>query len=235
MSKRSIEKLSKTLIALVLTLTLFLTSPFLNIASALVKTCFVTAIGPNAPKDVVLPPGCSGGGTTGSCGSVVDFSQQIADNLSPSDSLNKEITSPCGKSTARSAWVDGTYWCAYNVVDSYNLAGIPGLSGASVVGIHTQMDSNPAYTVVDYRTNKQAALQQVKPGWAFLIERVFKTHVSGGQHTGIIKSITIDDRGNGTIVTLESNGGDVSSTWPVANWEVQHRDSRPLVGFGGAK
>lgn len=230
----------RTLVASILAITILFIQPLISAAQvhALVKSCFLTKIGPNAPQDIVFPPGCQSGGAgiTGSCGAVVDFAQQINDKLNPNDNLTSEVVSPCGRTTPRSAWAPPPqYWCAYTVSDSYNLAGIPGLSGASVIGLHNQMTNNPAFTFADYRTNKEAVLKQVKPGWAFFIEGRFGVHVGGQQHTGIIKTITLDERGNGTIVTLESNGGKLSKTWPIANWVVIHGDDRPLVAFGGGK
>ena len=221
-------------IAAVSTLTLwfFLFTPLLFLAHAQIveSNCVQTVISVPPPGS----PGC-GTGTTGPCGAVVDFAQQINDNLDPTNRLNKEISSNCGKSTPRGTWVDGIYWCAYTVVDSYNLAGIKGLSGAGVIGIHDQMTGNPAFEFLDYRTDKQGVMQKLKPGYAFFIEGTFGEHRDGQQHTGIIKTVTIDERGNGTIVTLESNGGSKSRTLTVANWIVDHRDNRPLVAFGGSK
>lgn len=227
-----------SLSALFITIT-FLIQPLIVTSQvhAQIKSCHLTRIGPNAPRDVAYPPGCnSGGGVTGACGSVVDFAQQINDALNPNDNLTREISSPCGKSTPRAQWASPPqYWCAYTVVDAHNLAGIPGLSGASVIGLHDQMSKNPAYVFADYRTNKEQVIRQIKPGWAFFIEGTFGRHIGGQQHTGIIKSIRFDERGNGEIVTLESNSGKKSKTWPIANWIVQHGDSRPLVAFGGVK
>lgn len=228
----------KTNLSLLLAVITFFVQP-LMVASqinAQIKACHLTRIGPNAPREVVYPPGCvSTGGVAGSCGNVVDFAQQINDALNPNDNLTREISSTCGKSTPRSAWVDNTYWCAYTVVDSHNIAGIPGLSGASVIGLHDQMSKNSAYVFADYRTNKEQVIRQIKPGWAFFIEGTFGRHIGGQQHTGIIKSIRFDERGNGEIVTLESNAGKKSKTWIIANWVVQHGDRRPLVAFGGIK
>lgn len=134
------------------------------------------------------------------------------------------------------------YWCTYIVIDSFNLTGVKGLSGealdltqADVRDLHIFMDSTPGMQFVDYRTNKKTALSKVRPGYAFFVESCFRSYCAGGAHTGIINSINIDNHGNGTIITLESNNTSKSHTWPVAEWEVIEPDyaGRPLVGFGG--
>jgi hypothetical protein len=232
----------RALLSFPLVAILLLAQPLISASQvyALVKSCFHTAIGPNAPKNFTFPPGCqSGGGTTGPCGSVIDWAQKLNDSLVIGESGFDKLTAPfssCDYSAADSTRSFVHYWCTFLVADSYNLAGIKGLSitaHAGVVGMHDFMDSNPNYQFIDYRTDKQGALAKVKPGFNFYIERTFKVHTS--QHTGLIKTITLDDRGNGEIITLEANAGKKTKTWTVANWIIKTGDSRPLVGFGGPK
>ena len=134
------------------------------------------------------------------------------------------------------------YWCTYIVLDSFNLVGLKGIDGeildltqADVRDLHIYMDSTAGFQFVDYRTDKKNALAKVRPGYAFFVEACFKSYCAGGAHTGIIKSIDIDTRGNGSIITLESNSTVKSHTWAIAEWEVIGPDyaGRPLVGFGG--
>ncbi len=134
------------------------------------------------------------------------------------------------------------YWCTYIVIDSFNLVGLKGggdekldLTQADVRDLHIFMDSTPGFQFVDYRTDKKNALAKVRPGYAFFVEDCFRSYCEGGAHTGLIKSIAVDERGNGEIITLESNSTSKSHTWTVVEWEVLSPDyaGRPLVGFGG--
>lgn len=134
------------------------------------------------------------------------------------------------------------YWCTYIVIDSFNLVGLKGGNGevldltqGDVRDLHIFMDSTEGFQFVDYRTDKKNALAKVRPGYAFFVEACFRSYCQGGAHTGIIKTIEVDNRGNGTIITLESNSTDKSHTWAVAEWEIVDPDyaGRPLVGFGG--
>ena len=133
------------------------------------------------PSGTPLPDGCdSGGGVSGSCGSVVDWDNKIVAKLIPGvqglyNNLPTQIKSNCA-STTPPPWFEDMYWCTYSVVDAYNLAGLKGMTTAddgAVISMHKFfMQQQNGYVYVEYEkaSNHLAALQQVKPGYAMMLE-----------------------------------------------------------------
>jgi hypothetical protein len=130
--------------------------------------------------------------------------------------------------------VEQVYWCTYIVIDSYNLAGISGLSlsQASVAEMVKFWKRTSGYKYLDYdnASDKSSILRQVKAGDAFFQESVAEQW-TGSEHVSIVESISIDGNGNGSIKTIDSNARSIYYTFPIDNWTVQNL-FYPLRGFG---
>ena len=127
----------------------------------------------------------------------------------------------------------GIYWCTNLVIDSYNLSSITGL-GPQHQGVRGMLDfwknAGGDYTFIPF--DGINSLRQAKAGHV-----VFRLYPSDYKfdHVSIIKSIDIDQRGNGKIVQYDSNG--------VRNWSSTIEDGKILdtfflpgiVGFGGVR
>lgn len=225
-------------------LTLALAFPLIVFAQAAVSNCFVTKVG-NATGAPILPAGCKtsgntpnnlSGGVTGPCGSVIEWAQKTADSLVVGgggyksgdgyDNRTQDFTSPCGSSLPRSEW-DGQYWCTYLVIDAYTLAGIGGVSNdkgdAGVPAMHAHWDSLPGFYTLDYGGGpNQDTIQKVRPGFAIFF--------GDNDHVGLVKSITYDEHGNGTLETYESNSSAPSHKWPISEWKVINGFTISLFG-----
>lgn len=211
-------------------------------AQTVSSNCWITKVGNPGDQPPTLPPGCqtpsSGGGPTGRCGTVAEWATKIADSLANDggggylsggeyDNLTQDFKSDCGTSMPRSSWA-GQYWCTYLVMDSFNLAGIEGLSVAKedswVPTMHKNWGNKPGFFALEYNggPNKDV-IQKVKPGFAIFYD--------GSGHVGTVRSISIDGHGNGTIETNESNSSKPSHKWPIAEWQVMNGGR--INAFGG--
>jgi len=203
--------------------------------------CFILNQG-NLPSGAPLPAGCdSGGSVSGSCGAVVDWDNKIVAKLIPGvqnlyNNLTIQIKSNCASSTPP-PWFENMYWCTYSVVDAYNLAGLKGMTTAddgAVISMHKffkQQQNGYVYVEYEKASNHLAALQQVKPGYAMMLEASYLQE-SGDEHVMLVKSITIDSHGNGKIIVDQSNSGSPNGTFPIVNGEVQGAWI-PIAAFGG--
>jgi hypothetical protein len=214
-----------------LTLTLLAaTAAFPLPAHAVASNCVVTKIG-DAPKKVELPSECNSDG-----GPIAQWAQKINDKLEKGgnkyyskmqaevcngDKCAHKKKGPGGSCKGDSA---NCYWCTWLVVDSYNLAGKPIGENLSAVGLINDMKGKDGF---GFSGASGEGLKKVKPGWAI--------GFGGEGHIGIVKSIKIDDRGNGSITTLEANSGSKGHTWPISNFTVKVGGSLPLNGFAGLK
>ncbi|HSW47789.1 MAG TPA: hypothetical protein VLG67_01800, partial [Candidatus Saccharimonadales bacterium] len=148
------------------------------------------------------------------------------------DKLANPVTSGCGTTIPPASWADGVYWCTYSVIDAYKLAGIDGLTAGNsgfVVYMPQVFASTPGLKYVQYENaDHQTALKQVGSGFAMIMA----TPDDNNAHVALVKTIQIDDRGNGTIVSLESNSSAKSHTYTIANWVIEPI-SWPIRGFGG--
>lgn len=130
------------------------------------------------------------------------------------------------------------YWCTYSIIDSYRLAGVPGLGKdkghAAVVGMRSYWKSleaqNYGYIYVDYEGNNQNLIN-VQPGYAMFMESVAGQH-TGREHVNMVKEISIDANGNGYFVTNDSNSSSKSRKYTVAGWKILNT-IYPVRGFGG--
>lgn len=194
------------------------------------------------------------GGTSGDLAGVVQWAERISKELqagNPPSSYNKmvaNITNGTYTATtrtaiyregARSVSPDGIYWCTNIVVDSYNLAGIKGLNAnhQGVRGMKTFWESTPNYQFIRYTGSD--SLKQVKPGFALF--RVCQGLCGGivqdnyeRDHVSIVHAINPpDDKGNGSIKTLDSNSAKEWSTTIREGKIIETFFAAPIVGFGG--
>lgn len=185
----------------------------------------------------------AGNPSSGNLSSILDWDEKIVNSLQPGiwGYLNKLATNITNGSYTTNTWAGAdtgsVYWCTYSVIDSYNLAGISGLSKsqhAAVVIMRQFWKSAQAaslgYKYLDYPSNHQT-LQEVQPGYAMFMESVPDQH-TGNEHVAIVKAISINDRGDGTIETYESNSSSKSHTYIVDGWNIP-KTVYPVRGFGG--
>lgn len=172
---------------------------------------------------------------------ILHWTTQINSSLQPglpATAWNKMLAdiSSNGYTATKRAALDrgvgptGIYWCTNLVIDSYNLSGISGL-GPSHQGVRGMMQfwqTTPGYNFIPF--DGTASLRLAKPGYALF-------RVNAGDynldHVSIIKSINIDERGNGSISTLDSNS---KKAWTITIENGRVLDSffmAEVVGFGG--
>lgn len=175
---------------------------------------------------------------------ILYWAKMINDNLefgNPSTSYNKmvqNITSGSYSATTRTAQnrgvgPDGIYWCTNIVIDSYNLSSITGL-GSSHQGVRNMLDfwkNTSGYTFIPFTGID--SLRQAKPGYALF--RIYAPDYNW-DHVSIIKTIIVDERGNGKIETYDSNS--VKGWWSTIENGIILSDNfrflySNIVGFGG--
>jgi hypothetical protein len=152
--------------------------------------------------------------------------------------MQADISNNGYTATKRQGLNDGTtptglYWCTNLVIDSYNLAGKRGLvaNHQAVVDMRKFWKTATGYKYVDYSGNKQQAIQAITPGYAIFFEQNDGV-ASGAEHVAILKSIEVDNRGNGQIQTYDSNSSVKISQYPIRNWNIENT-RYPTRGFGG--
>lgn len=185
--------------------------------------------------------GGNGAGGTGNTSDVVNWAQQITAGLKTNlwtyynDSRGIDLCQGAYCVSQRSgSGEDDLYWCTYLVVDAYNLAGHAGMTvdrQGSVQAMAEFFKGNGFLYVRYDDSTGQAALGQVKPGFAFFLESERGVY-NEKEHTGLVQTISIDGNGNGSLVTYESNSDQISHTFTIANWQVLNT-FYPLTGFGG--
>ncbi len=125
-------------------------------------------------------------------------------------------------STYRTGLTDPTrYWCTNLVIDSVSMAhqqpkSTFGLS-ESVVG-QTSNWKSKGWPYYDYfHGDHEAILKTIKPGCAMFMMSEFEVH-NGHEHVAVVKSIDLDQYGNGSVHTLDANGPVKESTYQVHSW-----------------
>lgn len=196
--------------------------------------CVITNVG--APKlSPKPPPEC---GTAVDGGPIVEWAQKIADKLEKGANgyLSKMVAEICnGKICAHKKIglnnVPDKYWCTWIVIDAYTLAGIKVPQNLVAVGLYKEMKGLPNFQGAG--ASGVENLRKVKPGYAI----AFGQHENDGPggHIGLVKSITIDAKGNGKIITLESNSSAKSHIWPIAKGVIKKGVGKPILGFAGQK
>ncbi len=140
------------------------------------------------------------------------------------------------------------YYCTYLVIDSFNLAGHNELSEVNDGWVYNMINhwkQLPGYIFLDYyRGSHESILRQVQPGYAiFYLNNPNATSPSSdGDHTAIVKSISFNSQGDGTLETYDSNVGSVINGYIIAGWDILGTlRGRPghlnysVMGFGYAR
>lgn len=128
------------------------------------------------------------------------------------------------------------YWCTYLVIDSYRLAGVPGLSlnQGLVSSMLSFWQNTTGYFVIPYSVSasleqKIANLKSVRPGYA-----VLRTYAGNYKldHASIVSENKVRDDGYGSIITIDANG---FTSWPlvVEKGDIVQLDNHYSVNFGG--
>ncbi len=241
---------------IILVLTLFLlTATYTGTAfSQTVKSnCVQTQVG-NPTGSPSLPPECQTTSSDNALGSpsnssdILSWAGKITTGLTPgewsfyNDSVG--VGNICNTDGYCAHEFPGNdpnlYWCTYLVVDAYNLAGHQGLTigdDGAVVNMMSHWKSLPGYIFYPYdpdnpnNPENQATLSRIHPGVAFFLA-VNPNQTINEEHTGLVKSITIDSNGNGSLTTYESDSDKTSHTFTIIAWTVIGTFF-PLRGFGG--
>lgn len=140
-------------------------------------------------------------------------------------------------STKRDGLTNPTrYWCTNLVIDSVSMAhqqpkSTFGLS-ESVVGQTANWKSKgwPYYSY--FHGNHEQVLKTVKPGCAMFMMSTYEVH-NGREHVAVLKSVELDQYGNGTVRTLDANGPVKESQYQVHNWDfVPVSYLYPQISYG---
>lgn len=194
---------------------------------AVTSNCVVTKIGDPGAATPVLPAECASG-------PVVDWGQKIADKLEKGGNsyYSKLQADVCnggtcahkkrGPSGSCKTDSDNCYWCSWLIIDAYTLAGNKVPENLSAQGLLSDMQKLPGFTSAG--PSGTAELKKVKPGFAIAF--------GGEGHIGLVKSIQVDDRGNGQIITIEANSDATTHTWPIAGGEIK-KGGEQVIGFAG--
>jgi hypothetical protein len=177
---------------------------------------------------------------TGTLASVLDWDTKIVDKLERGiwTYLNKLSTSITNGTYSTGTWAgtnDGTvYWCTYSIADAYNLAGITGLSKSSHAAVVNMRifwkKQQNGFLYVDYQGNNQK-LTDVKPGYAIFMEFADGQFLSK-EHVAMVKEIRINEKGNGTLITQDSNSSAKTRNYDVKDLKILGTPY-PVRGFGG--
>lgn len=177
---------------------------------------------------------------SGTLSDVFEWDTKIVNSLRPGlwGYLNNLSTALTNNTYSTGAWA-GTnkgnlYWCTYSIVDSFNLAGVTGLSKAkhaAVVTMRSFWKSSPSgYRYVDYQGSSQE-LTTLATGYAIFFE-LLPGEFRDKEHVAMIKTVSIDSRGNGFIETQDSNSSTRTHKYPVSGWSIMSTPY-PVRGFGG--
>lgn len=122
------------------------------------------------------------------------------------------------------------YWCTFLIADAYNKAGISGVTRsahAAVVTMKAFFASTEGFSLFPPET----PAEQLAPGDVVFFE-------GNGQHVSLIKSVTLNEEGNGAIHTYDSNNVVTEDVITVVNHKAQRANSTArlyaITGFGRA-
>ncbi|MBI2315442.1 hypothetical protein HYU93_05320 [Candidatus Daviesbacteria bacterium] len=172
---------------------------------------------------------------------IMYWTKAISNYLNPYDT--SILTSPVTNSSYSTGdYVGGGYACTYLVIDSYNLAGVTGLSKNShgwVGAMENFWRNTPGYIFFDYQQNR-SVLKDILPGFAMFQQEVPGVF-TGNEHVSIVENPRIDSRGDGYIDTLDSNTGHYRGwRYKVDSWIIKNDFTNNVVpggeiitGFGG--
>jgi hypothetical protein len=192
-------------------------------------------------KTIVGNPITNTNGVLGWAQSITNILQVGYDgsyNKMVSNISNSTYTAPQSPSTN----IGNLYWCTYLIIDSYALSGINGLSRASHSAVVYMMQfwrQTPGFVFLDYYSgNRQSVLSQVQPGYVIFYQaNPGQTTLGTFDHVAIVKSLTINNNGDGTLETYDSNTTySTRLTYPVDNWNIRGLLTSPstyaVMGFG---
>jgi len=204
-------------------------------------SCVITKVGDPKVSPPQLPSEC---GATVAGGPIIEWAQKIADKLKKGNNGNFSVLKDnvCnGKICAHQKpgpstgscysdpnGVQNCYWCTWIVIDSYTLAGVKIPPNLMAVGLYGDMKKLPGFVGYDYNGGGASyieSIRKVKPGYAIGFEG----------HIGLVKSISVNEKGDGTITTIESNSGSTSHTWPISGGVVKKGGGHAIIGFAGQK
>lgn len=184
------------------------------------------------------------GGTTGSCGTVIEQTHKLVANLSHAlkgmrDSLNAPVSN-CGYTA--SAVSSPSYVSTLFVIDAFRLAGFTELdrnNANQVKGTEllSWWQGQPAgYKFIPY---SPTLLQQHANGTQNLTGCVMFLNLSGGVHVGIVNVLQLTDAqaGNGVISILQSGARFYLDRFEVVGWDIKNTplhqtQLQSVTGFG---
>lgn len=173
---------------------------------------------------------------------VLDWDTKIVDSLQSGiwGYINRLVTAITNGSYSTGTWSgssDSTvYWCTYSIIDAYNLAGVEGLSKskhAAVVNMRRFWMNAPkdTYDYAPYDSDN-STLASVKPGYAIFMER-YPGVFSQNEHVSMVKEISLNQRGDGYIISQDSNSSSKTHKFSISGWSVISGATYPVRGFGG--
>lgn len=155
---------------------------------------------------------------------------QTSFNKMVNNITNGSYTASIRQALDRGVGQTGIYWCTNLIIDAFNLAGITGL-GPNHQGVRGMLDfwkTTPGYVFI--ANTGTDSLKTIKPGFA-----VFRINPGDYtfDHVSMVKNISIDDRGNGSIETIDSNSFKGWISTVVNGKIIDTTFLAPIVGFGG--
>lgn len=189
------------------------------------------------------------GSATTTASSIVEWDEKINQALERGAAwglnlFNKLSTAITNGTYSTGTWaganIGSVYWCTYSIVDSYNLAGFSGLIKGNQPGAHNAVVNMRAFwkgpgaakgfKYINYEQNHEA-LDSVHPGDAMFME-LYAGQFTDNEHVALVKEIKVNERGDGEIITLESNSSAKTHNFPVDSWIIK-KVPYPVRGFGG--
>lgn len=120
------------------------------------------------------------------------------------------------------------YWCTYLAIDSYNKAGLDGLTrteNGTVLSMKSFFASTPGYILLA----PSVSVEHLSPGNVIFFE-------GEGQHASLIKSMQVDENGNGAIRTFDANNIVTEDVVAVRNYQATKAQTTSriftITGFG---
>jgi hypothetical protein len=200
----------------------------------------IPTIDPNAPTPgPIVPPDGDLNAKAFYCASQISPHLQLCKMWDYGGFCRLVDTVNCNNinSTKRDGLTDPTrYWCTNLVKDAVSMAyGQPQSTfnlSESVVGQTSNWKSKgwPYYSY--FYGNHEQVLKTVKPGCAMFMMSTYEVH-NGHEHVAVLKSVELDQYGNGTVRTLDANGPVKESQYQVHNWDfVPVSYLYPQISYG---
>ena len=126
---------------------------------------------------------------------IVSNAAQIVTLLRPGTICNPKTGTRCYNVKVDEPGV--FYWCTFLIIDSYNKAGLPGLTRKAdglVVNMRDFFKNTPGYRLLPPST----PVEQLRSGDTIVFQ-------GDGQHINLIHSFELDQNGNGVIHTYDAN------------------------------